>query len=214
MIVIDELDQDPVLTAPGGRNDDLLETTTSTAPPPAPVIVGWSGNIDLELGTCWDEVPPSTTTTTIPTTTDETAPTTTTTEPPTTVTRTGPPPTTGTLPPRPAAVAVVDCTGPNRGRAYAVICLDERDGDLVGDRCGGEITEIDWPGGREVQRAGAAACLVRFEEVFGEDYIRSARETVELIPNQGVWELGRREVVCTATEPPPSTTTSTTVDGG
>ena len=215
LVIIDEIDIDPVLTAPGGEPDEVLANTTTTEPPPPPRIVGWSGNIDLTLGQCWDEVPASTTTTTLPTTSSSEPETTTTTAAPaTTVARSEPPPTTGTLPARPAAVAVVDCAGPNAGRTYAVVCLGLVAGELGAVGCDTEVATIDWPGGQVVQRIGAAACLAEFETVFGESYTTSRRDTVELIPNQGVWELGRRQVVCTATEPAPLPTSTTTITDG
>ncbi len=183
----------------GGSDSTLAEGARTTTA--APLMLALTPNLDLDVGTCWAELPAlvetTTTTTEAPTeTTPETAETTPQTlgDPATTI-------------PSPTIVATVDCAGTNEGKVFASFCLQQNPAtdDLARflliatecDRATGESpVDTPWPGDREVRRAAARLCLQEFEVIFGLPYSQSESVAKEFVPTEGIWIRGRRDVVC------------------
>ncbi len=187
----------------GGTAESLLaeETTTTTA---APLILGLAEDLGLLPAQCFDAVPEPPTTEPPPSTTTTTvagAESTTTVAP----TTTDPPPPTTTIP-KPPTIAIVDCRGTHAGAAFAAMCVGslieaneiiDQPNELGQVGCPGDAA-LEWPGDRLLRRAAARACLVIFEQAFGEPYSESEVTTSELVPTRSVWERGDRRIVCTA----------------
>ncbi len=187
---------------PNGSGSTLAEGESTTTA--APLMLALTPNLDLDVDTCWAELPElveTTTTTTEPPT--ETTPATAETTPQTL----GDPATTI---PSPTIVAEVDCSGTNEGKVFASFCLQQNPAtddlarflliatecDPTGVDAGNSPVDTPWPGDREVRRAAARLCLHEFEEAFGEPYSQSELVAKEFVPTEGIWIRGRRDVVC------------------
>ena len=77
-------------------------------------------------------------------------------------------------------------------------CAEPHDNEVIGLR---QLSGSSYPGDQAVTELADNLCVSAFEEYVGISYIQSSYEFGWLVPTEGSWGAGDREVICFAYDP-------------